>query len=83
MEVKGHIEALLACNESLNDVNRKLSNQSDAMLKGISEVIKIIDSSNASTKAEYEELMQDILNSLKLTITRSINYTKQFNIEDR
>lgn len=72
-----YIELLLACNETMQDLNRRMSNAHNELLDGIQRIVLLIDDKRCVSKNDYEELLNQVRNSLGLTLRRTINYSKK------
>jgi len=83
MSTKETIDALYKLNKKLTSNNRKFSNQSSAMLDAIKQSLIMIHDHKCTTRNEFEELLGKISGALTLSVTKSINYSKDYSVEDR
>ena len=83
MSSKETIDTLYKINRKLSLNNRKFSNQSSAMLDAIKQSLILIHDHKCAARNEFEELLAKISGALTLSVTKSINYSKDYTIEDR
>lgn len=70
-------------NRHLGENNRKFYNQSQAMLSAIGKVIEMVSENRPTTREGYDQLFDKIIEELRLSIVRSLNYGKNYTIDDR
>lgn len=72
------LKFILEYNAELSEVNKKLLNQSEALIGGMRQIIRLIDDNAINNRTDYQEVLQEIHRLINLSLTRSINYTKPY-----
>lgn len=83
MTKQQYVDGLIECNSKLTKLNSKLINQSEAMMRGVAEVVSLIENDESSSRAQYEEVLTKIMKTLELTLTRANNYVRNYDTENR
>lgn len=83
MTKQQYVDGLIECNNKLTRLNSKLINQSEAMMRGVAEVVSLIENDESSSRAQYEEVLAKIMKTLELTLTRANNYVRNYDTENR
>lgn len=75
--------SLVDCNHKLAKLNSQLINHSEAMLNGMRKISELTDKPRSGSRSEYEQVMEEIVEAIQLTLTRANNYTRNYDIENR
>lgn len=83
VNVDEEFNSLVENSRRLAKLNSQLINYSGAMLNGLKKIYELVEKPRSGSRHEYEESMEEIINTIRLTLTRANNYSRDYDIENR